>query len=278
MSVNEILGIDAVRFVEPEFAAQTDSLFNGVLAAAGGDEGRLLVDGDGEPIAIAFHGPEGWVAASFLFRNPTAGLIEQFEGMNGEILQEDRPVFTAAVREYYSNLLMKKVPPAIEDLNPVRRGILSALIEKHWGRGYHGKCIDCCCGSGVGSQVLRDLGYVPISYDNDASLLSRGLAAGRLLPSETMHLDALVAARYIEPVPRGIGIMMGEINDFTRDMWEQIASGLFLISENTLITVGTESEARLIQQWGEDMERTVEVMENPADPIYDLWVCTSKQK
>jgi hypothetical protein len=278
MSVTDILGIDAVRFVEPEFAAQTDSLFNGVLATAGGDEGRLLVDGDGEPIAIAFHGPGGWVAASFLFRNPTAGLIEQFEGMNGEILQEDRPVFTAAIREYYSIILMKEVPPAIEDLNPVRRGILSALIEKHWGRGYHGKCIDCCCGSGVGSQVLRDLGYVPISYDNDASLLSRGLAAGRLLPSETMHLDALVAARYIEPVPRGIGIMMGEINDFTRDMWEQIVNGLFLISENTLITVGTESEARLIQQWGEEMERTVEVRENPADPIYDLWVCASKQK
>jgi hypothetical protein len=278
MKVTEILGIDEVRFVEPEFAAQTDSLFNGVLAAAGGDEGRLLVDGDGEPIAIAFHGPGGWVAASFLFRNPTAGLIEQFEGMNGEILQEDRPVFTAAIREYYSTILAKEVPPAIEDLNPVRRGILTALIEKHWGRGYHGKCIDCCCGSGVGSQVLRDLGYVPVSYDNDASLLSRGLAAGRLLPSETMHLDALVAARYIEPVPRGIGIMMGEINDFTRDMWEQIASGLFLISENTLITVGTESEARLIQQWGQDMERAVEIRENPADPIYDLWVCTSKQK
>ena len=278
MKVTEILGIDEVRFVEPEFAAQTDSLFNGVLAAAGGDEGRLLVDGDGEPIAIAFHGPGGWVAASFLFRNPTAGLIEQFEGMNGEILQEDRPVFTAAIREYYSTILAKEVPPAIEDLNPVRRGILTALIEKHWGRGYHGKCIDCCCGSGVGSQVLRDLGYVPVSYDNDASLLSRGLAAGRLLPSETMHLDALVAARYIEPVPRGIGIMMGEINDFTRDMWEQIASGLFLISENTLITVGTESEARLIQQWGQDMERAIEIRENPADPIYDLWVCTSKQK
>jgi hypothetical protein len=278
MNVLEILGIEAVRFVEPEFAAQTDSLFNDVLAAAGGDEGRLLVDGDGEPIALAFHGTGGWLAASFLFRNPTVGLIEQFEDMNGEILQEDRPVFTAAVREYYSNILAKEVPPAIEDLNPVRRGILSTLIEKHWGRGFHGKCIDCCCGSGVGSQVLRDLGYVPVSYDNDASLLSRGLAAGRLLPSETMCLDALVAARYVEPVPRGIGIMMGEINDFTQEMWELIVRELFVISENTLITVGTEKEALLIRQWGEEMERTVEVTENPADPIYDRWVCISKKK
>ena len=155
MNVTEILGIDSVRFVEPEFAAQTDSIFNNVLAAAGGDEGRLLVDGDGEPIALAFHGTGGWLAASFLFRHPTVELIEQFENMNGEIFEEDLPVFTAAVREYYSNILQKQVPPAIEDLNPVRRGILSALIEKQWGRGYHGKCIDCCCGSGVGSQVLH---------------------------------------------------------------------------------------------------------------------------
>ena len=178
MNVTEILGIDAVRFVEPEFAAQTDSLFNDVLAAAGGDEGRLLVDGDGEPIALAFHGTGGWVAASFLFRNPTVELIEQFENMNGEIFEEDRPVFSAAVREYYSNILIKEVPPAIEDLNPVRRGILTALIEKHWGRGYHGTCIDCCCGSGVGSLVLRDLGYAPLPMTMTLRSSPAGLQPG----------------------------------------------------------------------------------------------------
>lgn len=275
MTVPEIFGVNAIRFVEPEFTAQSDRLFNDVLAAAGGDEGRLLVDGDGEPIALAFHGPGGWLAASFLFRNPTVGLIEQFESMNGEIFEEDRPVFSAAVREYYSNLLIQEMPPAIEDLNPVRCGILTRLIEQHWGIGNHETCIDCCCGSGVGSLVLRDLGYAPLSYDNDASLLARGLATGRLLPKETMCLDAMVASRYIEPVPRGIGIMMGDINDFTRDMWERIVNELFLVSQETLITVGTEREARLIQQWGTAMERMVEVTENPADPIYDLWVCTA---
>ena len=82
MKVNDILGTEEVRFVEPEFAAQTDDIFNEVLAAAGGDEGRLLVDGDGEPIAIAFHGTGGWVAASFLYRNPTVRLIEQFDNIN----------------------------------------------------------------------------------------------------------------------------------------------------------------------------------------------------
>ena len=278
MNVTEILGIDAVRFVEPEFSAQTDSLFNDILAAVGGDDGRLLVDEHEEPVALAFHGTDGWMAGSFLYRNPTVELIEQFENMNGQIFEEDRNVFSAAVREYYSNLLLKEVPPAIEDLNPVRRGILTRLIEKHWGKGSGATCVDCCCGSGVGSLVLRDLGYAPLAYDNDASLIARGLAAERLLPAETMCLDALVASRYIGPVPRGIGIMIGEINDFSKEMWEQIVQDLFLISQETLITVGTESEARLIQQWGTAMEREVEVTENPADPIYDLWVCIARQK
>jgi len=278
MNVTEIFGIDAVRFVEPEFPAQTESLFNNVLAAAGGDEGRLLVDEQEEPVALAFHGTDGWVAGSFLYRHPSVELIEQFENMNGQIYEEDREVFSAAVREYFSNLLSEEVPPALEDLNPVRRGILTTLIEKHWGRGSKETCIDCCCGSGVGSLVLRDLGYSPLAYDNDASLITRGLAAGRLLPAETMCLDALVASRFIQPVPRGIGIMMGAINDFSKEMWEQIVQELFLVSQETLITVGTESEARLIQEWGEGMERTVEVTENPADPIYDLWVCTAKQR
>jgi hypothetical protein len=278
MKVHEILGIEAVRFVEPEFIAQTDSLFNDVLADAGGSEGRLLLDEQEEPVALAFHGNGGWVAASFLYRHPSVRLIEQFETMDGQIFEEDRAVFSAAVREYFSNLLLKEVPPAIEDLNRVRRGILTRLIEKYWGRGSGGTCIDCCCGSGVGSLVLRDLGYLPLAYDNDASLITRGLTAGRLLPAETMCLDALAASRFIDPVPRGIGIMMGAINDFSKEMWEQIVQELFLVSKETLITVGTEEEARIIQDWGNAMERTVSVTENPADPIYDLWVCTSKQK
>jgi hypothetical protein len=278
MNVTEILGIDTVRFVEPDFSALTDSRFNDVLAAAGGDEGRLLVDEHEDPVALAFHGPGGWVAASFLYRNPTVGLIEQFENISGEIFEEDRDVFSAALREYFSNLLAREVPPSIEDLNPVRRGILTRLIETYWGKGSGETCIDCCCGSGIGSLVLRDLGYSPLAYDNDASLITRGLATGRLLPSETMCLDALVASRYIQPVPRGIGIMMGEINTFSQEMWEAIVGELLLLSRETLITVGTESEARLIQQWGKAMERTVEVTENPSDPIYDLWVCTAIPK
>jgi len=276
MKATEILGVDELVFVEPQFSMLPDPRYNVTLALSGGDEGPLLLDEKEDPIALAFRNGDCWIAGTFLNRNPTATLIEKFENLNGEIYQEDRAVWAAAVREYYSLTLKAGIPPSIEDLNPTRRGILTNVIRKFWGAGNGETCIDACCGSGVGSLVLRDLGYTPLSYDNDETLLSLGLSTGRLMPEETMWLDAMKISGYIEPVPKGIGIMMGEINTFTEDMWDRIVSQLFAVSRETLITVGTEPEARLIQGWGETMGRTVDVTENPADPIYDLWVCQAK--
>ena len=275
MKAAEILGVDAVRFVEPAFAALTDAGFNTLLAETPGEEGRLLVDEHEEPVALAIRGADGWTAGSFLCRNPSLAVIERFETVCGEIFQEDRAVWAAAVREYYSTALLAEVPPSMEDLNPKRRGILSDLIREFWGPSSGGTCLDACCGSGVGSLVLRDLGYAPLSYDNDETLLCRGLTEHRLLPEETMWLDATIASRYIKPVPKGIGIMMGEINSFSQEMWQSIVSELFSLSRETLITVGTEPEALLIRSWGEELGRHVEVAENPKDPIYDRWVCRS---
>ena len=277
MKAAEILGVDAVRFIEPDFTAQSDSRYNTLLAGINGDEGRLLLDEQQEPLALAFHGAGGWVTGSFLYRDPTSTLIERFENVNGEILQEDREVWKAAVQEYFSTSLMAEVPPAINDLNPARRSILTTLIGGIWGTGSGETCIDCCCGSGVGSLVLRDLNYTPLSYDNDAELLSRGLLEKRLLPEETMWIDATIASKYIDPVPKGVAIMAGDINHFTQDMWMQIVAQLFSLSQETLITVGTEKEADLIRDWGAEMDRVVDIKENPADPIYDLFVCLAKK-
>jgi hypothetical protein len=273
MKAAEILGVDAVRFVEPDFAALTDSRFNAVLAATKGDEGRLLLDEHEDPVALVFHGSEGWIAGSFLCRKPSVALIELFESVNGEIFQEDRAVWAGAVREYFSTALVTQVPPSIDDLNPKRHGILKNFITSTWGKSKGETCIDCCCGSGVGSAVLRDLGFSPLSYDNDESLLSRGLTEKRLLPEETMWIDATIASRYIEPVPKGVAIMAGEFNSFNQEMWERIIGELCSITHETLITVGTEKEAMLVKEWGTAMDRSVSVKENPADPLYDRWVC-----
>jgi hypothetical protein len=273
MKAAGILGVDEVGFVEPDFAALTDSRFNAVLAATKSDEGRLLLDEHEEPVALAFHGPDGWIAGSFLCRNPSVALIELFESVNGEIFQEDRAVWAGAVREYFSTAMVAQVPPSIDDLNPKRHGILKNFIASIWGKGQGEPCIDCCCGSGVGSAVLRDRGFSPLSYDNDESLLSRGLTEKRLLPEETMWIDATIASRYIDPVPKGVAIMAGEFNSFNQEMWERIIGELCSITHETLITVGTEKEAMLVKEWVTEMDRSVGVKENPADPLYDRWIC-----
>jgi hypothetical protein len=273
MRAAEILGIDSVRFIEPVFAALNDSGYNAGLAEIRADEGRLLLDEVEEPIAVAFHAPDGWVTGSFLCRNPSVAVIELFESVNGELFQEDRAVWAGAVREYYSDALVAHVPPSIDDLNPTRHEILKSLIAGVWGEGHDETCLDCCCGSGVGSAVLRDLGFAPVSFDNDESLLSRGLTEKRLLPEETMWIDATIASTYSEPAPKGVMIMAGEFNTFNQEMWERIVGELCSVTDDTLITVGTGKEAELVQEWGKAIDRSVSVKENPADPIYDRWVC-----
>jgi hypothetical protein len=269
----EILGVDDVVFVEPQFSMLPDTRYNMTLALAACDQGRLLLDEKEDPIALAFNSGNGWIIASFLHRNPSALLIEKFEDVNGEIYQEDRAVWAAAVREYFSLSLQSAYPPAVEDLNPGRRKILSDLIRRVWGEGGKVACIDCCCGSGVGSLVLRDLDFSPLSYDNDQALLSLGISTRRLLPEETMWIDATIASKYVDPVPKGIGIMMGEINSFSQDMWEQIVGELLAVSRESLITVGTEPEANLVKEWAKAAGRTTEISMNDQDPIYDIWVC-----
>jgi len=272
-----ILELDEVTFIEPSFAALTDPLYTQLLAADNCDEARMLVDENSDPIAVAFHEHAGWIAGSFLFRHPSVALIDAFEQVNGEIYQEDRAVWAAAVREYFSLRLAAEVPAAMEDLNPARKGILADVITGVWGRnGSNETCIDCGCGSGVGSLVLRELGYTPLSYDNDASLLTLGIQKGRLLPEETMCIDATQVSAYTQAVPKGIGIMMGEINSFSADMWHQIAAGLFSVTGETLITVGTEPEAFQIREWGNEAGRSVEIRENFGDAFYDHWVCIAK--
>ena len=66
MNIQEIFGIEgAIRFVEPEFAAQTDTLFNGALAAAGGDELLQAVAGTPRYLArtsLTVLAPPAWAS------------------------------------------------------------------------------------------------------------------------------------------------------------------------------------------------------------------------
>ncbi len=278
MRACRILELGELTFLEPTFASLTDDLYTTALLGIPAVEGKLLVDIGENPLAVAVSDGKGWYATSFLFRSPPREVIELCEDLDSEIHQEERSLWLAAVREYYSLLIRGTVTPAMEDLPPDRPALLRGLLEEAWGRGDAIPCLDCCCGSGVGSSAARALGMQPVSYDNDPALLSLGLSAGRLRPEETMWIDATLAESYLEPFPRGIAVMMGEINSFTGEMWESITGELLALVDEALITVGTEQEARRVEGWCHASGHHAVVTENRRDEFYDRWVCRSRRE
>lgn len=270
----ELLEVSELRFVEPSFAELTDELYSSVAPDLEVTDGRLLVDENDDPIAIALRDDDAWHAATFLYRTPSVVWLERFEETGGEIYQEPRATWARAVRAHFAERIRAEVPPAINDLPPDRFEKTRDLVAEHWGGREGARAIDACCGSGLGAAVLRSLGMAPLSYDNDAALIALGLAEGRLLPEEVCCIDGTVATDYVEPAPLGLALMMGQcypgLND---ELWQGLVLELLALSDEALITVGTEPEAALVAGWVVEAGRGVEVVENERDPIYDRWVC-----
>ncbi|HON80792.1 MAG TPA: hypothetical protein PLR27_00795 [Methanoregulaceae archaeon] len=276
-SIADIFGVGTLDLIEPSFADLPDNRFTALLMECDGDQGRLLIDQESDPIAVAVHSMDGrWIAGCCHLRRPTASLIAFFEDMGGDIYQEERQAWEEAVREYYSLRIAAEVTPAFEDLNPERTALVQELLMENLGPGNGQTCLDFCCGSGLGSAVLRGMGYRILSCDIDLSLLSLGFSTGRLVPRETMHIDATLAHHYIGRAGIGLGLMFGEINEFNADTWEILTRELVMLTDRCLITVGKEAEANRILAWAQACDRTVEISENTRDPIYDRWVCTIK--
>jgi hypothetical protein len=274
LDLAEIFGVSNVVLIEPSYADLPDPRYTSALVSLPGDQGRLLIDEESDPLSLAVHtGDDTWAAGCFMLRPPTTSVITRFEELGGELFQENRDVWEASVRALYSHWIAGGVTPALEDLNPARIGGIRSLVKDLWGEGQGRDCLDFCCGSGLGSLVLRDLGYSLLSCDNDASLLSLGFFTKRLLPEETICIDATYADTYITKTDLGLGLMFGEINCFNTELWEQITGMLVSLTHRSIVTTGTEEEAVLVAGWAAEGGGETEILENDNDPLYDRWVC-----
>ena len=161
MKAAEILGVDAVRFVEPEFAAQTDSRFNALLAETGAMKGGSLLmrrrtarprvpwTGRLDCRFVPVPEPFGWA-----HRAVREHERRDLPGRPGGLCRGSPGDISAMS-------LVAEVPPPIEDLNPTRQGSSASSSRSIWGRGSGETCIDCCCGSGVGSLCSGISGMLP---------------------------------------------------------------------------------------------------------------------
>lgn len=275
-SVAEMLELDAVRFLEPDYASLVNGGEPGVLiceakSVAGG--ARMLIDEEENPVLFAVRAGDEWVGTSWSFRTPTESEFALFVAVDGDVYQEPRCAIDDALRANFAEILREEIAPAREDLPPDRIAKVRDLLQEVWGSAAPGLCLDACAGSGIGSMIIREMGGRPIAYDNDPALLALGLASGRLTPESTVCIDGTAASAYLPDADRGMGIMFGQMYVYTQDIWRPIVEELVGITAETLITVATEEEAHWVREWAKGVDRVLDIWENDRDPIYDRWVC-----
>lgn len=273
MKINDILGVPEITFNEPAFNLLPDEAFTGMLLGEEAEEARLVVDEQEWPVSLALLTSKGWKGSNFILRGPSMEVVEKFEQLDGEIIRTTQEEWMRATREYYSLDLLRHNQPAMEDFSPERARLVKALIDDVWGDRVGQTCLDCGCGSGMGAAVLREAGITSLAYDNDPTLLALGLSKGRLVPEETMLIDATLAGHYVRPTELGLALMAGTINDFTALIWKSIIRELIDLASETMVTVESEKEAELVKMWALGEQRKVKVFENTNDQFYDRWVC-----
>ena len=278
MKLENMNEVTRLVLVEQSYMDLADEQCSYDLLAFSAKQAKVLIDEEENPLCIAIgDDSSGWLGTCFLLHDPPTPLFEMLEEMECDIYQEPRYKIEAAIREYYSLQLLASVTPALEDLNENRVHLLRDLLHEYSSHLIGNSCLDCCCGSGVGSLVLREMGWNPLSFDNDDTLLTRGFVSKRLDPSQTLCIDATMLSDFLDIQEGGVDLafafMVGEINNFSQNIWDDILDQIFFVSRRAFLTVGTEKEVRLIEKWALDAGKEVIVHENPRDILYDRWIC-----
>lgn len=273
MKLHELLGIPSIELIEPTFESLINEAYTDEILLETGTEAKLVINEKGWPALFALKSGENWRGCVFILRPPVVEVVEKFEDIDGDTVELDTETLMNSIREYYMDLLCQDVPPAIEDFSPDRASKVKELISEVWGNGAGEKCLDCGCGSGMGALILRDLGYSPVSYDNDASLLHLGIESGRLKADESICIDARYASFYVPNCKYGLALMAGSISTHTAYIWKDIIEELIEQCQNIIVTVESEQEAGIVKEWAELSGRKTKLMENERDGFYDHWVC-----
>lgn len=273
--IASITGIQHAACADESFADLTERYSMEELLRTDATDAALVTGMQDAPLALALKTEAGWRIASAALNREGGLLQERFNATGGRTCRTTRADWMKALKEYYSRRIISTVPPVSEMNQAGRAGFLAELLEDFIGKKAGASCLDCCCGPGTGSEVIRSLGMTPVSYDNLPSQLALGFLRGRLKEEETCCIDATIASRYLEPVEYGLGLMLGDINAANAGIWERIVSELLSLSGSTVITVVTEKEARWVARWCENAGRGVAVSENNRHPIFDHWVCTA---
>ena len=278
MKILETFEIEDCSCIEPTLMDHLEERYTDMAVMMAADEARLLIDEKEDPVALALHDPKKWVVSSYIFREPELSIIEKFEECGGDIYQEKRDDYTDSIREYYCLEMVKEFSDVIEDNRPGRDLLVKELVEEVFGNGCRSlkTATDFCCGSGVATSVLKDMGKRTLSFDLDASLISLGVQKGRLDPRRSMCIDGRAASAFCPESDLCLALMLGDINNMNYAIWESMIGEILAIGKKSLISVATERESKMVEEWLKEEDASVTAFENTRDPIYDRFVLVAE--
>lgn len=135
--------------------------------------------------------------------------------------------------------------------------------------------LEICCGSGMATQALLELGHRPLSMDRDRCDLCQAIRCGLMDPRRCFVLDARLLPAFFSPrsFDAVLGFMVGLIDEFNWPTWREIIlKASSLARETMILTVYTKKEAERIAKALLDAGWRGEVIDNRDQKgIYDQW-------
>lgn len=193
-----------------------------------------------------------------------------------------------ALREYFSlNLVTRQLcegcvkgPETYEMVyfeNRIQR--LIELFRKLGSRfDTEGQVLEICCGNGMATLSLEELGIFPLTTDFDRCEICQGLEHGVLKPDRSIVMDATRLTHFFSEnsFDSVIGFMLGTIYDFNKDIWKAIVREAHKVVRpggQLLFTVNKQEEMDILTGVLDNLGVNGEIMDNTDENgIYDQWI------
>ena len=162
-----------------------------------------------------------------------------------------------------------------------RKARLRGLLDKY---KLHGEILEICCGNGMSTLPLHEMGYDPLTIDYDKCQICQGLEHGALKPERTIVLDATRLSEFFgeNTFDTIAGFMLGTIYPFNIVIWEKMmmeAAGLLKPGGKVLLTVNKKEEMEILKN---ALDKTLvkgNLIDNTDEKgIYDQWVYSGNNK
>ena len=192
--------------------------------------------------------------------------------------------FSEAVNEYYSielvnrhlceNCHVNKEPYNMVYIES-RNARLKGILDKY---RLEGSILEICCGNGMSTLPLHNMGYDPLSIDYDKCQICQGLEHSVLDPKRTIVIDATRLSEFFSEnsFDTIVGFMLGTIYPFNKSIWEKMmAESVSILKPKgmILLTVNKKEEIEILKNALEMNGIRGQLIDNTdSKGIYDQWV------